>query len=333
MSTSNDRPAHRLSNAIRMAVALSFTLILVGPASAASVYIALGDSITFGETDLRYIPSFGDRGYVGKFADILDSTNGSAPRPTVINLAIDGETAGSFFSGMGRTPPVVGRTDIPLAAQNLNYAGDPTTPQAAKFTTRANQQLALGNTIDTISITLGFNELAALSVLPVDQALALLPATLTTYQANYANLVGFVRSAAPNAKLYLLNYFNPFPADPAVNTADAVFGQGGAQVNAIIQMLATQFNAQYVDTFTPFVGREAELTYIDEFPAGSITPPPYSASDFGLAPIGNVHPNDPGYQVIANQVARVPEPSSVILAALGALGLALRHWKRLQPLR
>ena len=67
----------------------------------------MGDSITFGETDRAYIPSYVDRGYVSGFADTLGARNGGA-RPTVINLAIDGETVASFFSGNGRTVPVVG---------------------------------------------------------------------------------------------------------------------------------------------------------------------------------------------------------------------------------
>ena len=72
--------------------AVGLALIASGTARAASVYVGLGDSITFGETDLRYVPSFGDRGYVGKFADILAAQNGGI-RPAVVNLAIDGETA------------------------------------------------------------------------------------------------------------------------------------------------------------------------------------------------------------------------------------------------
>ena len=99
---------------------IGLALIGSGTAAAAPVYVGLGDSITFGETDLSYVPSYGDRGYVGKFADTLASRNGGT-RPTVFNLAIDGETAASFMSGAGRTPPVVGRTDIPLAQQNLNH--------------------------------------------------------------------------------------------------------------------------------------------------------------------------------------------------------------------
>lgn len=47
----------------------SLAMIVPSIGAAASVSVGLGDSITFGETDLDYVPSFGDRGYVGKFAD------------------------------------------------------------------------------------------------------------------------------------------------------------------------------------------------------------------------------------------------------------------------
>lgn len=156
---------------LRVAFTIVVAAILSGTAAwTASIVFGLGDSITFSEADLRYIPSAGDRGYVGKFDDILDTRNGAAPRPTVINLAIDGETADSFLDGTGRTPPVVGRTDSPLAQQNLNYAGD---------------------TIDAVTITLGFNELG---------------------------------QAASREFLY-------FSADPTVKTADVVLGQGGPQLH------------------------------------------------------------------------------------------------------
>ncbi|WP_299823251.1 SGNH/GDSL hydrolase family protein, partial [uncultured Jannaschia sp.] len=84
-------------------------LSLAHGASAAPVLYGLGDSVTFGEDDLRYEPSDGDRGYVGRFADALAAREGE--RPIVRNFAIDGETASSFMTGNGRTPPVVGRTD------------------------------------------------------------------------------------------------------------------------------------------------------------------------------------------------------------------------------
>lgn len=306
-------------------VGASLTLLftICGTASAASVYVGLGDSITFGETDLRYVQSNGDRGYVGKFADILATRNGT--RPNVVNLAIDGETAASFMSASGRTPPVMGRTDIPLAQQNLNYANSPTTSQGDMFRSLVASENAAGNTINTISITLGFNELAALANFPTNQALGMLAGTLTAYQANYTNVLTEVRSLAPNANLYLLGYYNPFPGDPTGNNpATQIFAQGGPQVNNIIQSLASQFNASFVSTNAAVVGREGALTYIGQYPAGSTSPAPGS----GIEPIGNVHPNDAGYTVIANQVASTPEPASLGLLGAAALTFGALQYRR-----
>lgn len=308
------------------AVAIASLLLGVAtPALAASTYIALGDSITFGEGNLDYVPSYGDRGYVAKFADILDARNGAAPRPTVFNFAIDGETASSFQTGVGRTPPVAGRTDAILAGQNLNYMGQTSTSQAMLFANTVASQKAAGNSIDTITITLGFNEIAALTAMP--NGLAQGPATLATYQTNYTNVLTQIRTLAPTANLYLLNYFNPFPGDPTgVNLATPIFAAAGAPLNAIIKTLATQFNANYVDNFTPFVGHEAEYTYIDEQPAGYVHAAPFG----GAEAIGNVHPVDIGYAVIARDVAAagaVPEPGSwtLLITGFAFVGLAARR--------
>ena len=283
-----------------------------GTASAASVYVGLGDSITFGETDLNYIPSFGNRGYVSDFASTLAGRNRGIA-PMVVNLAIDGETAASFTSGAGRTPPVVGRTDALLAAQNLNYAGSANIPQASMFRSLAASSAAAGNNIDNISITLGFNELAALATMPAGQALAMLPGTLDSYRNSYTSVLTQIRSLEPLANLYLLGYFNPFPADPG-NPAGPIFAQGGPQLNMIIQGLAGNFNATYVDTNSRFLGNEAALTYISQYPAGSTSP----GNNPGIEPIGDVHPNAAGYAVIADQITATPEPSSMGLAGVAA---------------
>ena len=303
---------------VMAALVTSAVFTMVPRVYADPVYLALGDSITFGETDLRYIPSFGDRGYVSRFADYLASVEGE--RPQVVNFAIDGETTASFMSGAGRLPPVVGRTDPILAAQNLNYAGNLSEPQRSQFLTEVAAQQAAGNTITTVSISLGFNDLFQLAGMPdgVNQ----IGPTLEAYRANYSMILSNIRQVLPGVELFMLNYYNPFVADPG-NPAQAIAAIGGPQLNAIIRDLAGQFGGIYVDTFTPFVGREDELTYIDEMPAGSSIGPPFG----GLLPIGNAHANDAGYDVIASAVIEaaetnaVPEPASLLLMASASLVL------------
>lgn len=302
-----------------LGTALGLAGLLLGHvAHAAPIYVALGDSITFGETDLNYVQSYGDRGYVGQFANTLAARNGGV-RPTVFNLAIDGETASSFMTNAGRTPPVMGRGDAPLQLENLNYGNSTALSQGTLFANTVAAQAALGNTVGTVTVTLGFNELAALAPAtntPAAEAAAIaqIPATLAAYRTAYAAVLNEVRSLAPNANVYLLGYYNPFPADRA-SPAAPIFAAGGTELNAIIQGLATQFGATYVGNAAPFIGNEAQYTYQAVQPAGSSVSGAYG----GVLPIGNVHPNALGYSVIAADVAAtpVPEPASWLVLAAG----------------
>ena len=296
------------------------------PSYAASVYFALGDSITFGETDLSYVQSYGDGGYVSQFADTLATRDGGV-RPDVVNLAIDGETAASFQSNAGRTPPVVGRGDAPLQAENLNYAGN-MVAQGALFATRVAAEKAAGNSVDNVTITLGFNELAALASLPPAEGLAAITPTIATYRTNYATVLTEIRTLLPNANLYLLGYYNPFPADPS-SPAAPIFNTGGMALNAAIESLASQFGARFVDTATPFLGNEAAYTYLDEQPHGATVTGPFG----GILPIGNVHPNTAGYTAIAGAVSAagaVPEPAVwlSLIVGFGAVGSIQRRTRR-----
>src|SRR3954447_18238010 len=74
------------------------------PAAAGQIYLAIGDSSAFGETDRTKDPPAGDRASVAPFADSLAGRNGGHP-PTVLNLAIDGETSSSYAAGSGRVSP------------------------------------------------------------------------------------------------------------------------------------------------------------------------------------------------------------------------------------
>lgn len=321
-----------MASKVLLSATLATALLSAATVQAAPVYVALGNSITFGETDLKYVQSFGDRGYVSLFADTLAVRNGGV-RPAVVNLAIDGETASSFMTNAGRTPPVVGRGDAPLQLENLNYKNSTAVSQGALLASTVAAQRAQGNTVGTVTITLGFNELAALAPMqntPAAEAAAIaqIPATLAAYRTNETAVLNEIRSLAPNANLYLLGYYNPFPADPT-SPAAPVFNAGGVALNGVIQDLAGQFGATYVANAAPFVGNEARYTFQAAQPAGSSV----SGQFGGVLPIGNVHPNALGYGVIAADVAAatvpasVPEPGSwpVLAAGLAAVGLVARR--------
>ncbi len=310
-------------------LATAIAALMTATPALASSYIALGDSITFGETDLLYTQSYGDRGYVNDFADYLAARD-NGNRPTVINLAIDGETTGSFVDNSGRTPPVAGRGDQPLQLENANYAST-SFSQGSLFADAVRRQNTIGDPVGTITVTLGFNNLAALAAMPTEEALAAAPGVLNTYRAQYAGILSNIRSLTPDANLYLLGYYNPFPADPTSPGAP-LFNTYGTELNDIIRSLAGQYGARYVDTASAFLGREAELTYLDEQPAGFVR----SGMFGGVEPIGDVHPNEAGYAVIARQIqlaSAVPEPQTwlMMIVGLGFVGALLRRRDRRVP--
>ncbi len=314
-----------------VACGLSSTTDVLG---AGSTYIALGDSLTFGETDLQYVSSNGDRGYVGLVANSLAAQNGGV-RPNVINLAIDGETSTSFTTGVGRVAPVVGRTDAILASENTNYNPNALVSQSTLFQAAVATQAALGNTVSTVSITLGDNDLFALANMPGFTAGSatdpMLASALATYQANYSAILANIRKLLPNATILLVNDYNPFPAQPN-NPFGPLAAVGGPMVNTIIQNLAAQYGARYVDDASLFVGHEAAYTYLAALPSGTVI----AGTDGGTAPLGDVHPNATGYSVIAGAVitaAAVPEPSSLVLMGLGLASAAAVAGRRARSVR
>ena len=223
----------------------------------------------------------------------------------------------------------MGRGDAALQLENTNYNNSTALSQGALFASTVAAQAALGNTVGTVTITLGFNELAALAPMQNTSAaeaaaVAQIPATLAAFRASDTAVLNEVRSLAPNASIYLLGYYNPFPADPS-SPAAPVFNAGGVALNGVIQDLAGQFGATFVPNAAPFVGNEAQYTFQAAQPAGSSVSGPFG----GVLPIGNVHPNATGYSVIAADLAAasVPEPASwpLLTVGLGALGLLARR--------
>ena len=296
-------------------MAISAVMTLAQPARAGSMtYLSIGDSVAFGETTFAQNPSNGDRGFVSKYADSMAMRDGGV-RPNVVNLGIDGETTNSFLNGSGRVHSIPGSTDQSVAAWNTNYA-DPTVTQNVKFQQAIASAKAAGNDVGAVTISLGANDLfqlaaspAFLSASPAGQQ-AMLSQTLGQIGGNYSVLLAEVHALLPNAKVFALGEYNPFPATPS-DPLNAIAGPAIQGLNATIQGVAKSWGARYVDTFSPFVGNEARYTYMTVVP-------------------GDVHPNDLGYSAIASSIeaAAVPEPSALAVMGLGFAALTVAARRR-----
>lgn len=287
----------------RVMASFVFALIPLSPlpsASAAKIgdYLALGDSMAFGETDFSANPSNGDRGYVSIYADALAKSNGGV-RPHVINLAADGETSSTFFNGSANHDGTPGQ---PASQWNLNYSGPSQSQNSQMLATIAGEKAA-GHEINTVTIQIGANDLLAavgtpgFLSMPPDQQQAAIGQHLALIAANDKALLTELKTLLPNATLVMLGYHNPFNADPK-SAIGQIADPAIKALNAIIAGEAAAFGAKYVDTYTSFLGHELDYTYIAS---------------------GNVHPNAKGYAVIATQIEAVPEPSTFLVGA-GILG-------------
>ena len=301
----------------RGALLAIFTTILLAQSARAGTmtYLALGDSVAFGETTFTQNPSNGDRGYVADYANYLATQDGGV-RPNVVNLGIDGETSSSFLTGTGRVISIPGMTDQQLAAWNTNYT-DPTVSQNQMMQQAILSAKAAGNDVGVVTISLGANDLFKLAAnstflngTPAVQQ-QMLATTMNQIASTYAVLLAEVHTLAPNAKVFAVGEYNPFPATPS-NPLNAIAGPAITALNATIQGVAGQWGAQYVDVYTPFVGHESAYTYMNVVS-------------------GDVHPNALGYSVIAAAIEgpnAVPEPSTLAVLGLGFAALAVTARRR-----
>jgi lysophospholipase L1-like esterase len=245
-------------------------------------YIALGDSLAFGVSDVDPV-SYGDQGYVKPYADWL-ATQDNGVRPRVINLAIPGETSDSFFTGM--LPPWWQRAIL----NNLNYTSA-TQTQMGKFLEVVAAEKAADRRIEVVSFAIGANDLQALVVSPVFNApganqRALIDQTLGDIYMNYVRFLTQFRAQLPHARLLLLNYYNPFEVLGPDDPINRNFTYAAGVHSAFVQKLARRYRGHFVDIYRPFLGHAAEYTYILD---------------------GNEHPNELGYSVIAQQMIRDDE--------------------------
>lgn len=303
--------------AARAAAALSLLLGLSGTARG-DIYLSLGDSVAFGIEDSMSVASYGtDRGYARDYAEFLGRRDGVAP--TLVNLAVPGETTASLSTGSGRVgpdnQPPTAAEDAALVALNKNYTGDAARNNAAPPTQQAllDRFLAAnGPSIGTVTLRLGADDLFATALTPgffaeaPAQQVAAIEQTLRQVATNEAMILADLKAKIPGATILLVGSYDPFPAGfPGPFTPLA--GPAIAGLNDVTRGLAASFGVGFADPSAAFVGNETALTYVLDG--------------------ANVHPNDAGYLAIAGAIEAVPEPSAFALAASGLSGLAaaLKH--------
>jgi lysophospholipase L1-like esterase len=284
------------------------TMWAAAAATAGPVYVALGDSSAFGETDRTRNPSDGDRGYVKPFADYLAGRDGGL-RPEVVNLAINGETSGSYFAGSGRV-------SSDGQGLNTNYNGLPVpTTQQQQLQERFATPTEAGR-VKTVTVQFGANDLNAVAEQPdfmtVSDAerMQRVGAALGQVQANLAGILTDVRTLFPTADLYVLGYHNPYNGDPD-HPFFAVADPAVLGLNLTVKGVGEAFGAKYVDVYGAVHPNEEGLTLMRTWRED---------------PMNYVHLNDAGYaaageRLIDTATPAVPEPATLVLAAVGVGGL------------
>ncbi len=243
------------------------------PAAVPGTYLALGDSLAVGVGATRPAAT----GYVARLYAALSAEDATPRVATLQNLAVSGETSTSMV-----------RSGQLAAALELIAAADPP--------------------VTLVTLDIGGNDL--LRLLRTDACaenpegapcLQLLALTLDDFEATYRQIVEELAAAldepGPDVTLAVMTYFNPFSGtDAAHETAAelALLGTDGGidcdgrsrearGMNDVIFCLGEELGAVGVDVHPPFVGLGLELTHMGT---------------------QDIHANDLGYQVIADEFVR-----------------------------
>jgi acyl-CoA thioesterase-1 len=210
------------------------------------------------------------RGYVPLLFDFFKQPeHGNVDEPR--KLAVGGETSSSMLSGQ-------------LTAA-LNVINEPTDVRVVTLDIGGN---------DIRKLLAEDSPCVATRSKPIDPIACqqLLAAVLNTFAVNYAQILAELTQALEadpgNESVLVMTYYNPFSGtgwsvEPLAEAA--VTG-----LNSLIASIGSQYGATIVDVYGPFQGQGLDLTNI-----GVTTPP-------------DVHPNDAGYQEIAEAFIRAYKP-------------------------
>jgi lysophospholipase L1-like esterase len=242
--------------------------------------LALGDSLTFGfqqtKFDVTQDPSNFNTGYVDDFARRLTATPpGRDAR--VVNYGCPGESTSSFLTG-----PCAYHAIFGLSLHD-NFDGSQIDAAEAFLAAHRGQ-------VGPILVSLGANDIldmitACGGLNPVCIGTAF-PNVLATLGANYRQVLARLRRAAPDAEIIALALYNPY----------AAFGPPTSiQTNGLSVMIN-----QVIED----VAAANQVRVANPFPAFNLTPPQPTRLCFltFFCANGDIHPTDPGYQLIADLI-------------------------------
>jgi lysophospholipase L1-like esterase len=281
-------------------------------ANAQLSYVVLGDSYAYGYTTPTGTSSGnGDPtgGYFVQFQTYLAATTGKTV--TVTNLAEPGETSVSLSNG-----------PLPSPNLNTNYNGSPATSQSQLA------QSTLNASTNYVTLQIGGNDGVNYLYQTIYQFHTTPDTSITSpVLVQAANNVGTalqaIKTLAPNAQVYLINYADAFVAlssnlNPTASGLQGFDVPASQSLNTLLAQKAQASGVRYVDIAQAFSTDMASPNYIGNF--FSINDPTANTNVGGIN-VPDFHPNAAGYTKIAQQLenAAAPEPGSAVLGLLGAV--------------
>ena len=174
-------------------------------------YLAMGDSLAAG-----YQPGQGDDKAGGYVGGVLDAVRTATPKTKLVNVACSGETVVTMVDG-GRCAYDEG-TQLAQAVQFLH---------AHRRTTRL------------VTIDIGANDVQrCVSRSPLGIDLACIQQGLGDVQRLLPQVLAQLHAAAPDARLVVVNYYNPFLAAYLTGAAGQALAQQSVALQAALNAIS-----------------------------------------------------------------------------------------------
>jgi len=236
--------------------------------------LVLGDSLAFGYQRPKFLMTQDPAAFNTGFADYFTArVRNTSPgkNAVLVNLGCPSESTTSFLAGPCAFHAIAGRH------LHVDYNG-------SQIGAAEDFLAAHRGQVGPILVAIGANDVFAVSDpcggLNTACFAELFTPLLAQLSANYTQILGRLRRAAPDAGIIILGLYNPFAlVDPTTNLVPE-------RINQVIQQIAAQNRAHFANPFIPF---------------NVATPQPQTLCALTLAcNYRDIHPSDAGYEVVAD---------------------------------